>query len=104
MRHSCARAWRQLTRAAWVIAAMALTAACTPTASLPSGAQSPPTPAVDSPKPGGSTRPYSYVALGDSWANGAHCGSCKTFVGRYADMLNKRLRRQVRLTDLTENG
>jgi hypothetical protein len=79
-----------------------LAAGCASTPSDSSGTQTEPTAA--SPKPGASSRAYSYVALGDSWANGAHCGSCKTFVGRYADLLNQRLRRQVRLTDLTENG
>jgi hypothetical protein len=98
------QAWRRFSLAAGVVAAALLTAACTPTASSPSSPQTPPTPAASSQKPGVSTRPYSYVALGDSWANGAHCGSCKTFVGRYADLLNQRLRRQVKLTDLTENG
>lgn len=27
------------------------------------------------------------LALGDSWPAGAHCGGCRTFVGRYADGL-----------------
>jgi len=47
---------------------------------------------------------FSYVALGDSWANGAHCGFCETFVGRYADKLNAHDPDLVRLDDRTENG
>jgi hypothetical protein len=93
-----------LSLGAWAIAAAMLTAGCAPSDSSPAGDQSQPTPVAVSPTPRNATQPYSYVALGDSWANGAHCGSCKTFVGRYADLLNKRLRPKVRLTDLTENG
>ncbi len=47
---------------------------------------------------------FSYVALGDSWPNGAHCGFCETFVGRYADKLNATDPGLVRLDDRTENG
>ena len=47
---------------------------------------------------------YSYVALGDSWPNGAHCGFCETFVGRYADKLNAQTPNLVRLDDRTHNG
>ncbi len=49
-------------------------------------------------------KPHSYVALGDSWAYGGHCGNCKTFVGRYADKLNQRSGHRVVLTNLTVNG
>ena len=47
---------------------------------------------------------FSYVALGDSWPNGAHCGFCETFVGRYADKLNAQTPNLVRLDDRTHNG
>lgn len=47
---------------------------------------------------------WSYVALGDSWAYGGHCGGCKTFVGRYADRLNAKSGHAVVLTNLTHNG
>ena len=44
---------------------------------------------------------YGYVALGDSWPSGAHCGGCRTFVGLYADGLRKKTGRKVRFTNLT---
>jgi hypothetical protein len=81
-----------------------LMAGCASPASSPATTQTQPTPVIGGQRPRESARPYSYVALGDSWSNGAHCGFCETFVGRYADMLNHRLGRQVRLTNLTENG
>ena len=43
---------------------------------------------------------YEYVALGDSWPEGAHCGGCRTFVRLYADGLRK-TGRKVRFTNLT---
>jgi hypothetical protein len=103
VQHVSARAGRRCSLAAWVVAAAMLAAGCASPAGSPSAAESQAT-RVDSQSPREANRPYSYVALGDSWANGAHCGSCETFVGRYADMLNHRLRRRVQLTNLTENG
>ncbi len=41
------------------------------------------------------------VALGDSWPEGAHCGRCRTFAGRYADGLKARTGRAVKFVDLT---
>jgi hypothetical protein len=84
---------------------------CSPSsdAHSPKGSQKPvygrssPTPVSDQVAPRPRAR-YSYVALGASWANGAHCGFCRTFVGLYADKLNAARPHLVRLTDLTENG
>lgn len=42
-----------------------------------------------------------YVALGDSWPEGAHCGYCETFAGRYADGLEKLAGQPVDFVDLT---
>jgi hypothetical protein len=43
----------------------------------------------------------SYVALGDSWVEGAHCGGCRTFAGLYADGLEELTGEPVEFTDLT---
>ena len=45
--------------------------------------------------------PLRYVALGDSWPEGAHCGSCRTFAGRYADGLQATTGKPVVFVDLT---
>jgi HAMP domain-containing protein len=45
--------------------------------------------------------PLTFVALGDSWPEGAHCGYCETFAGRYADGLEALAGRPVDLVDLT---
>jgi hypothetical protein len=45
--------------------------------------------------------PMTFVALGDSWPEGAHCGYCKTFTGRYADGLETLSGRPVHFVDLT---
>ena len=42
-----------------------------------------------------------YVALGDSWVEGAHCGGCRTFAGLYADGLQVRTGEPVEFIDLT---
>jgi hypothetical protein len=42
-----------------------------------------------------------FVALGDSWPEGAHCGYCMTFAGRYADGLKTLAGRPVDFVDLT---
>src|SRR5262245_45110608 len=44
---------------------------------------------------------WRFVALGDSWPEGAHCGGCRTFVGRWADGLREAYGRDILLTDLT---
>ena len=43
----------------------------------------------------------SYVALGDSWVEGAHCGGCRTFAGLYADGLEELTGEPVEFLDLT---
>ena len=43
----------------------------------------------------------SYVALGDSWVEGAHCGGCRTFAGLYADGLEVLTGEPVEFIDLT---
>ena len=45
--------------------------------------------------------PLTFVALGDSWAEGGHCGSCETFAGRYADGLQGLSGRPVEFVDFT---
>lgn len=42
-----------------------------------------------------------YVALGDSWVEGAHCGGCRTFAGLYADGLEELTGEAVEFIDLT---
>jgi lysophospholipase L1-like esterase len=44
---------------------------------------------------------WNYVALGDSWPEGAHCGGCRTFAGLWADDLAVSTGRRIVLTDLT---
>jgi lysophospholipase L1-like esterase len=48
--------------------------------------------------------PFIYVALGDSWTHGSHCGFCRTFAGRYADGLPDVAGRPVVFVDDTVNG
>jgi hypothetical protein len=57
---------------------------------------------------GGSSTPSSasdpslhYLALGDSWPEGAHCGGCRTFAGLYADGLAPLTGRHIEFKDLT---
>ena len=47
---------------------------------------------------------YGYVALGDSWPSGAHCGGCRTFVSLYANGLRKKTGRKVQFTNLTQSN
>jgi lysophospholipase L1-like esterase len=47
---------------------------------------------------------FTYVALGDSWPSGAHCGYCRTFVGLYADALAAKTGRKIRFTNLTQSS
>jgi hypothetical protein len=58
---------------------------------------------ADSPSASGpkATRTLTVVALGDSWPEGAHCGYCETFAGRYADGLNTLTGRPIHFVDLT---
>lgn len=50
---------------------------------------------------GGEEAPaLTFVALGDSWPEGAHCGFCLTFAGRYASGLEDLAGRPVDLVDL----
>jgi lysophospholipase L1-like esterase len=51
---------------------------------------------------GAGLRPLTYVAFGDSWPSGAHCGNCRTFVALYADGLAKKTGRKIRFTNLTQ--
>lgn len=62
-------------------------AASTPTASPPPAA-----------------RTLTYLALGDSWPEGAHCGYCRTFAGLHADGLAKQTGRKVIFNDRTGGG
>lgn len=45
-----------------------------------------------------------YVALGDSWPHGGHCGGCTTFAGLYADGLQTALGATVAFDNRTTNG
>ena len=44
--------------------------------------------------------PLTYVAFGDSWPEGAHCG-CRTFAGQWADGLHALTGRPIDFIDLT---
>jgi hypothetical protein len=46
-------------------------------------------------------RALTYLALGDSWPEGAHCGNCRTFAGLYADGLAEQTGRKVDFEDDT---
>ena len=76
------------------------TAGSTPSTVDPDGssntAPSPPASASAS-----ATEGLTYVALGDSWPQGNHCGHCRTFAGRYADGLEAELGVPVEFVDLT---
>lgn len=56
----------------------------------------------EAPEPSGSGGSgLSYIALGDSWVEGAHCGGCRTFAGLYADGLEELTGEPVEFIDLT---
>ena len=60
------------------------------------------TEAEDTSEASASSEPgLSYVALGDSWVEGAHCGGCRTFAGLYADGLEELTGDPVDFIDLT---
>lgn len=46
-------------------------------------------------------QPLNFVVLGDSWIDGEHCGGCTTFAGLWAADVQKRTRRDVRVTNLS---
>jgi hypothetical protein len=77
----------------WLAVALVLLAGCS--RSTGESASSPPV------KTSGAPEPLTFVALGDSWPEGAHCGYCKTFAGRYADGLETLSGRPVHFVDLT---
>lgn len=52
-------------------------------------------------KSSATAEPLTFVALGDSWPEGAHCGSCETFAGRYAYGLETLVGGPVAFVDLT---
>jgi hypothetical protein len=58
-------------------------------------------PETDAPAKSSTSPALTYLALGDSWPEGAHCGGCRTFAGRYADALSAQTGRRVRFEDLT---
>jgi hypothetical protein len=45
--------------------------------------------------------PLTYVAFGDSWPEGTHCGRCRTFAGQWADGLSTLTGRPIDFIDLT---
>jgi hypothetical protein len=54
--------------------------------------------------PSPEARTLTYLALGDSWPEGAHCGYCRTFAGLHADGLAKQTGRKVIFNDRTGGG
>jgi HAMP domain-containing protein len=52
-------------------------------------------------KTSGAPEPLTFVALGDSWPEGDHCGYCETFAGRYADGLEALVGGPVDFLDYT---
>jgi hypothetical protein len=51
---------------------------------------------------GSSSSPaLTYLALGDSWPEGAHCGYCRTFAGLHAAGLSEQTGRKIHFEDLT---
>jgi hypothetical protein len=45
--------------------------------------------------------PLHYVAMGDSWPEGAHCGGCETFSDLWIDGLREKTGREILETDFT---
>jgi hypothetical protein len=76
-----------------------------PAASSDSGTSAPTISSSPSRSPSPSVSPtgpqLTFVALGDSWPNGAHCGGCRTFMGLYADRLTRAGKRVI-FVDLTQ--
>lgn len=80
---------------ACVLAACSNAGQGTPLSASPTGPQ-------DTSEPSAVSGPgLSYVALGDSWVEGAHCGGCRTFAGLYADGLEELTGEPVEFLDLT---
>jgi hypothetical protein len=52
-------------------------------------------------KTSGAPEPLTFVALGDSWPEGDHCGYCETFAGRYAEGLEALVGGPVDFLDFT---
>jgi hypothetical protein len=44
------------------------------------------------------TTPLQYVAFGDSWPEGAHCGGCRSFAYLWADLIEEQTGRTVEVT------
>ncbi|SDS02817.1 hypothetical protein [Jiangella sp. DSM 45060] len=57
-----------------------------------------------SPSPTATAAGLSYLGLGDSWPNGAHCGGCETFMVRYADALEAETGQAVEFVDRTQQA
>lgn len=72
-------------------------------AAAPSASLSPPSTVAPSAaaSSGAGALTLNYVALGDSWPEGAHCGGCRTFAGLWADGLGPLTGRQIAFTDFT---
>jgi hypothetical protein len=75
------------------VAVLMLLAGCSPSSDV----------AASSPmgKTSSAPEPLTFIALGDSWPEGAHCGFCETFAGRYADGLPSLAGASVHFVDLT---
>ena len=90
----------KLSTSAILLLALVLAACSNAGQSTSSSAQT--TEPEDSSEPSASGGPgLSYVALGDSWVEGAHCGGCRTFAGLYADGLEELTGETVEFIDLT---
>jgi hypothetical protein len=64
-----------------------------------SGSGASPSALTSSPANTSAAESLTFVGLGDSWPEGAHCGGCETFSGRYADGLETLAERPVDFID-----
>jgi hypothetical protein len=91
------------------VAIVAVVGCAGPTAPPSDALSSPPASSVvaASPQPSATAVPtldanlLRYVAFGDSWPEGGHCGGCRTFAGLWAVGLERLTGRIVEFTDMT---
>jgi hypothetical protein len=63
-----------------------------------------PSPSAMSPSPSTGLLSWTYVALGDSWPAGGHCGGCRPFPVLYRDGLAASTGRRIDFVDFTDAG
>jgi hypothetical protein len=98
--------WRHPQRAVRIWTILLMVAGCAGTIASPSASPGSTSTATAAGSP--SARPslnsasdaLVYVALGDSWPEGAHCGGCRTFAAQYADRIESITGRPVSYVDL----